>query len=87
MFSAMSLNGRGRPLTTRQTVVNLIGHTRTKKGLTMQADLDVGSYPTGQKPTEESIENLQIERPDGQHVRWNYTIKPHRKPLEEELVC
>ena len=85
MFSAISLNGRGHPLTTLQTVVNLIGHTRTKKGLTIQADLDLGSYPTGQKPTEESIENLQIERPDGQ-VRWNYTIKPHSKPLEEELV-
>ncbi len=86
MFSAISLNWRGRPLTTLETVVNLIGHTRTKKGLTIQADLDLGSYPTGQKPTEDSLQNLQIERPNGQHARWNYTIKPHSKPLGEELV-
>ena len=58
MFSAISLNGRGRPLTTLQTVVNLIGHTRTKKGLTIQANLDLGSYPTGQKPNPSRIFRL-----------------------------
>ena len=86
MFSAISLNWRGRPLTTLETVVNLIGGTRTKRGLTIPADLDLGAYPTGQKPTEAAIQKLRIERPDDQHRLWNYTIRPHDKPSEDELV-
>jgi hypothetical protein len=87
MFSAISLNWRGRPLTTLEMVVNLIGHTRTKGGLRIEADLDRGAYPTGQKPDREAIDALQIERPEGQNAFWNYTIRPHVKPATEDIVC
>ncbi len=87
MFSAISLNWRGRPLTTLETVVTLIGHTRTKGGLRIEADLDRGAYPTGQKPDREAIDALQIERPEGQNALWNYTIRPHVKPRTEDIVC
>ena len=60
MFSAISLHWRGNPLKTLGTVVNLIGHTHTKAGLTIQADLDRGSYPKGNKPDREALENLRV---------------------------
>ena len=87
MFSAISLNWRGRPLTTLETVVNLIGHTRTKGGLHIEADLDRGAYPTGQKPDREALDALPIERPEGQNALWNCTMRPHVKPATEDIVC
>ena len=81
MFSALSLNGRGRPLTSLKTIGQLIGHTRTKTGLTIQAALDPGTYPVGQKPDPQVVAQLQIERPQGQNDRWNYTIRPRVKTV------
>lgn len=86
MFSAISLNWRGRPLITYETVVQLIGHTRTKTGLKIMANLDRDRYPTGQKPDREAVRALQIERPTDQNDRWNYTIRPHVNPKVEMIV-
>ena len=47
MFCHITENWRGRPLVSREAVVNLIGNTTTKGGLQIQAELDEGSYPTG----------------------------------------
>jgi hypothetical protein len=48
MFCHITENGRGRPLISREVVVNLIGHTTTNTGLTIQAELDKNAYPTGE---------------------------------------
>ena len=49
MFSHITLNWRGRPLTSHEVIVNTIAATTTKTGLTVHAELDTGSYPTGVK--------------------------------------
>ena len=77
MFSYISKNWRGKPLITRETVVNLIGKTKTKKGLEIQAQLDENSYEKGIKVTEEEINTLNIEKEEF-HGEWNYTILPQR---------
>ena len=76
MFSHITENWRGRPLTTYGVVVNLIANTRTKSGLKIKADLDVNDYPTGIKVSEKEIANLNIQRHEFHGADWNYTIKP-----------
>jgi len=75
MFSFISQNWRGRPLVTREVVVNLIGNTRTKKGLEITAKLDINSYKTGIKVSDEELQKIAIEKDDF-HGEWNYKIKP-----------
>lgn len=75
MFSYISKNWRGRPLVSREVVVNLIGNTRTDKGLKIQAILDQNKYKTGKKISNQEIVKLSIEG-DPFHPEWNYTIRP-----------
>jgi transposase len=75
MFSFISQNWRGRPLITREVVVNLISNTRTKKGLEITAKLDINSYKTGIKVSDEELQKIFIEKDDF-HGEWNYKIKP-----------
>jgi hypothetical protein len=75
LFSAISLNWRGRPLTSYETVVNLIGATTTTTGLQVKAHLDRRTYPTGVKITSKELAAIDITRDDF-HGEWNYTIKP-----------
>lgn len=86
MFSAISLNWRGRPLTSHEVIVQLIGHTRTKTGLTIQADLDTQTYETGKKADPAEVAQLSIERPEHQNPLWNYTIRSRVNPTEQEFV-
>ena len=58
-------------------MVNLIGHTTTKGGLEIQAELDEGNDPTGREVTETQLATLAIER-DQFHGEWNYTLSPRR---------
>ena len=83
MFSAISLNWRGRPLTSLKVIVECIGHTTTKTGLTIKAALDTQSYATGQKATPEMLDDLNLERAANQNAAWNYTIRPHLEAREE----
>lgn len=76
MFCHITQNWRGRPLLSRQVVVNLIGSTTTDKGLQITAKLDENHYKSGIKVTNEELENLVIVR-DNFHGEWNYQIKPH----------
>jgi hypothetical protein len=80
MFCHITKNWRGRPLTSRAVVVNLIGSTTTATGLTIQAELDENEYPIGTKVTDEDLAGLCIKR-NKFHGEWNYTILPKR--LEE----
>lgn len=75
MFCHITENWRGRPLVSREVVVNLIGSTTTETGLAIRSELDVGSYPTGRKVTEEQINGLSIKK-EKFHGEWNYTILP-----------
>ena len=75
MFCYITENWRGRPLVSRQVVVNLIGHTRTKSGLTIHSELDENSYPTGQSVSDEQMRALNLKR-DKFHGDWNYSLTP-----------
>ena len=75
MFSHITENWRGRPLVSREVVVNLIGHTTTKTGLEIHSELNENSYPTGREVTDAQLESLAIKR-DKFHGEWNYTFVP-----------
>ena len=74
-FCHITENWRGRPLVSREVVVNLIGATTTRGGLAVQSELDEGRYPTGKKMTDEQMARLSIER-DAFHGEWNYSLSP-----------
>ena len=76
MFSFITINWRGRPLTNIRTVVDLISATTTQKGLTIQAAYDAHVYPKGVKITDTQFETIPIT-PHEWHGDWNYTISPH----------
>jgi transposase len=76
LFSQITLNWRGRPLTTHQVVVDLIGNTTTTTGLTVHCVLDTDPYPTGIKYTKKDVDNLPITRHNF-HGDWNYTRAEH----------
>jgi Rhodopirellula transposase DDE domain len=75
LFSFISINWRGKPLTTYRTVVELIAATTTKTGLKVQADLDTGYYPTGVKISNKELATVPLQ-PHDWHGDWNYTIVP-----------
>ena len=75
MFCHMTANWRGRPLETLETVVNLIGSTKTQNGLRIRAGLDRRKYPNGLSVTDEEMLALNIQ-PSRFHGDWNYRIDP-----------
>jgi transposase len=75
MFCHITENWRGRPLVSREVVVNLIGHTTTRTGLEIHSELNENSYPTGREVTDQQMESLTIKR-DKFHGEWNYTLVP-----------
>jgi hypothetical protein len=77
MFCHITENWRGRPLVSREVVVNLIGHTTTKEGLSIRSELDASSYPLGREVTESQMKDLSI-KPDKFHGEWNYCILPRK---------
>jgi hypothetical protein len=74
MFSHITKNWRGRPITSHEVMVNLIANTRTEAGLQIQAAIDSNKYPTGIKVSERAMKTLSIERNDF-HGEWNYTVR------------
>lgn len=75
LFSYISINWRGKPLTSLETIIELISHTTTKEGLTVTAIKDTHSYPTGIKVSDDEMAAIKILR-DPFHGEWNYTIQP-----------
>ncbi len=75
MFCHITETWRGRPLVSREVVVNLIGHTTTTEGLSIRSELDANSYPLGREVTDGQMDGLTI-KPDKFHGEWNYTILP-----------
>jgi transposase len=82
MFCHITQNWRGRPLLSREVVVNLIGNTTTTAGLRIQAQLDENTYEAGIKVTDQELADLAIER-DSFHGKWNYKISPRNLPQTE----
>ena len=78
MFCHITANWRGRPLLSRQVVVNLIGSTTTREGLRIKAGLDEKNYAKGIKVTDEELATLVIER-DEFHGKWNYRLSPRNQ--------
>jgi hypothetical protein len=75
LFSHITMNWRGRPLTSHEVIVNTIAATTTRTGLTVRAGLDPGSYPAGIKVSDEQMAGLPLDRHDW-HGDWNYTLRP-----------
>ena len=73
MFSFITMNGRGRPLTTIRTIVELISATTTTTGLTIQAGYDPNWHPKGVKISDAELAALPLT-PHPFHGEWNYTI-------------
>jgi hypothetical protein len=75
LFSFITVNWRGRPLRTYETIVNLIGNTTTRSGLVVRAKIDRRRYPLGKKIPAKEMRALNIVQ-DTFHGDWNYTIHP-----------
>src|SRR3954453_23374958 len=75
LFSQITMNWRGRPLTSHQVVVATIASTHTRTGLRVEAALDTGSYPRGLAGPAGELRRLPISA-HARHGAWNYTIAP-----------
>ena len=73
LFSFISINWRGKPLTDMRTIVELIAATTTQTGLTVQSSYDPGWYPTGVKINDHDYKTIPLT-PHDWHGEWNYTI-------------
>jgi len=76
LFSFITMNWRGKPLVSLETIINLIGATRTTSGLEVYARLDEGTYPAKIKVTDAELDDVNIHGKDF-HPEWNYVIAPH----------
>ena len=79
MFCHITSNWRGKPRTSHEVVVNLIGNTKTKTGLTIKAALDTGRYPIGIQVSGEDLAQVCLEKA-GFHGEWN--MLPSGKPRD-----
>jgi transposase len=75
LFSHITMNWRGRPLTSHEVIVQAIAATTTRAGLRVRAELDTATYPPGAKISDEQMAALPIRRHDW-HGDWNYTLYP-----------
>jgi hypothetical protein len=78
LFSQITINWRGRPLTSHEVIVEVIANTRTQTGLIVRAELDTNAYPIGVKVTDKQLQTVNVRRAKF-HGEWNYTIRPTRK--------
>ena len=78
LFSQISINWRGRPLTSLELVVRLIGSTKNDGGLVVRAALDRGKYPIGLKVSDDELAGVRC-LPDAFHGEWNYRIRPRAR--------
>jgi Rhodopirellula transposase. len=74
LFSHISMNWRGRPLTSHEVIVDLIGSTRTRRGLRVRAELDTATYETGVKVSDADLAAVPIEK-HAFRGEWNYTVR------------
>lgn len=75
LFSYISMNWRGRPLTSHEVVIELIAATTNKSGLRVHAQRDLGTYPTKVEVSDAELAATNL-RPHDFHGEWNYTVEP-----------
>jgi hypothetical protein len=75
LFSFITMNWRGKPLVSVETIINLISATTNRNGLEVYARLDPASYPDKIKITDAELNAVNL-RGNKFHPEWNYTIKP-----------
>lgn len=75
LFSFISMNWRGKPLTSFETIINLITATTTKSGLTVKAGIDLNTYQKGIKISDAQLKLISMSKNDF-HGEWNYTLHP-----------
>ena len=82
LFSHISMNWAGQPLTSHDVVVNLIAATTTRTGLTVHAERDTGTYPSRIKISDQDMKALVARHVTAHqwHGEWNYTIAPANTP-------
>ena len=76
MFSFISKNWQGIPLISASVIVNLIGATKTEKGLSIICVLDEATYERGLEVTADEFDSINIKS-ETFHGEWNYTIRPN----------
>jgi len=75
LFSRITMNWRGKPLTSLQVIVSLVAATKTQAGLVVQSEIDTGTYPKGVTVSDAAFASLYLVR-DEFHGDWNYEIRP-----------
>lgn len=75
LFSFITMNWRGKPLISLETIINLIGATTTRTGLEVCARLDDRIYPDKVRVPDAELKAVNLHG-DRFHPEWNYTIKP-----------
>ena len=79
LFSHITMNWRGRPLSSHEVIVNSIAATTTRTGLTVAAELDTDTYDTGVRISDQQMAALPLTRHEW-HGDWNYTLRPEPFP-------
>jgi len=80
LFSFISINWRGKPLLDYETIIQLIGSTKTRKGLQVRAMLDTRTYKKGIVVSDDELDDINLHR-HKVYPLWNYTIAPHDMPM------
>jgi hypothetical protein len=83
MFSFITKNWRGKPLTSYQVIVDLVAATTTETGLRILAEWEQGDYPTGTEVTDAELAALPLTGHDW-HPEWNYQFTPP-KPVRKTI--
>ncbi|MBP2326525.1 transposase/predicted DNA-binding protein YlxM (UPF0122 family) [Kibdelosporangium banguiense] len=86
LFSHITLNWRGRPLTSHEVVVKTIAATRTTGGLRVEAALDTGDYPIGVSISKQRFDALPLKR-HATRGTWNYTLHPQPVSCSSDVVA
>jgi hypothetical protein len=76
LFAFITKNRRGIPLVSATVIVNLIGNTKSEKGLFVRCVLEEETYKKGVEISDEQFESINILKNDF-HGEWNYTIRPN----------
>lgn len=86
LFSAITMNWRGKPLVSHEAIVKLIAATTTRTGLRVKSALDRNAYPKGVSVSDADMATLYL-RADAFHGDWNYSLLPRQRlPLSEAVV-
>jgi Rhodopirellula transposase DDE domain len=82
LFAFITQNWRGKPLISREVIVQLIGATTTGKGLAVQCCLDENQYPKAIKVSDAEMATINFACDDF-HGEWNYTISPQPRAQDD----